>query len=264
MTKRTTSILVAVLVIMLLTSGLLVGCQRGVVIGSGKLDTREFDFTGFTRVEVGHAFEVEIVQSDSYRVSITADDNLFVDHIMVSKAGETLKIGLKPALSYNFTTLKAQITMPDLYGLDLSGAVHGTVEGFSSTHDFTLQLSGASSLDMADMVTGDIKCDSSGASKVTGDITADDAEFNESGASNVQLQGSASNIVIHASGASRVNLADLPVNNANVELSGASLATVNAGGRLDINLSGASKLSYIGEPTMGSINISGGSTLSKE
>ncbi len=259
MRKLATSIIVAAL----LTSVLLVGCAGGVVKGSGNLDTQEIDFSGFSRIEAGHAFEVEIVQSDSYSVSITADDNLF-EYIEVSKEGETLKIGLKPALRYIFTTLKAEITMPELYELDLSGATRGTAQGFSSSHDFILDLSGASTLDMRDMSAGDIKTDISGASRVIGDITASDAEFDVSGASTVQLQGSAGDIVIEASGASRVELAGFPVNNADVNLSGASQATVNMDGRLDADLSGASNLGYIGEPTIGDIHTSGASTLSKK
>ena len=153
--------------------------------------------------------------------------------------------------------------MPELYELDLSGATHGTVQGFSSSHDLILDISGASRLNMTDMSTGDIETDISGASRVSGNITAGDAEFDVSGASTVQLQGSASDIVIDASGASSVELADFPVNNADVELSGASHGTINLDGRLDADLSGASNLKYIGEPTMGDINKSGASTLSK-
>lgn len=246
----------------LLTSGLLVGCVGGVVTGSRNMETREFDFSDFTRVEVSSAFEVEIDQSDSYSVSITADDNLF-DYIAVSKHGATLQIRLKTA-RYIGTTQRASITMPDLYGLEFSGATHGAVQGFGSSHDFTLQLSGASSLGMVDMSAGDIRFDVSGASRVTGDITAGDADLDISGASTVELQGSGSNIVVDASGASGVRLADFPVNNANVKLSGASNGTVNLDGRLDANLSGASRLSYIGEPTMGTINTSGGSILSEK
>lgn len=256
---------VAVLMAVFLLSGLFAGCVGGVIIGSGNLDTQKMDFSGFTRVNVGHAFEVEVVQSGSYRVSITADDNLF-EYIQVSQEGETLKIGLKPILGYVSGTLRAEITMPALNRLDLSGATRGTVEGFSSPGDFDLDLSGASSLDMSDMAAGDIKFDLSGASRVGGDITASgDAQFDLSGASKVELAGSASDIVIEASGASGVELADFRVNNANVRLSGASQATVNLlDGRLDADLSGASKLSYIGEPTMGDISTSGGSTVSKK
>jgi hypothetical protein len=238
--------IVPVLVVVLLTSGLIVGCIggiRGVVTGSRNLETREFEFTGFTRVEVGSAFEVEIAQSDSYSVSITADDNLF-DYITVSKSGETLKIRLKWGYNYISTTQRARITMPDLYGLELSGATRGNVQGFSSSHDFILDLSGAS--------------------RLTGDITAGNADIDISGASTVQLEGSASDIVVDASGASRVKLADFVVNNADVRLSGASSGTVNLDGRLDANLSGASTLNYSGNPTLGSIKTSGGSTLSEK
>jgi hypothetical protein len=262
MRKLTPSIMVAVLLTVLLTSGLLVGCAGDVVEGSGNLDTQEMDLSGFTRVEVGHAFEVEIVQSASYSVSITADDNLF-EYIKVSKKGETLKIGLKSG-DYHNVTLEAEITMPDLYEVDLSGAVRGTARGFTSSHDFSGELSGASSLDMRDMSAGDIDFDISGASRVTGDIIAGDADLDVSGASTVQLQGSASDMEIEASGASHVDLADFVVSNADVNLSGASQATVNLDGRLDADLSGASNLSYIGEPTMGDIHTSGGSTISPE
>ena len=78
------------------------------------------------------------------------------------------------------------------------------------------------------------------------------------------MEGSASNIVVDASGVSRVKLAAFPVSNADVTLSGASSGTVNLDGILDADLSGASKLSYIGEPTMGIINTSGASTVSEK
>lgn len=263
MKKLATSIIVAVLLAAFLTSGLLAGCVGSVVKGSGNLATQEFNFTDFDRVEVGYAFEVEITQSSSYSVSITADDNLF-DYILVSNQGTTLKIHLEPALHYAFTKLQVKITMPQLYGLTLSGATRGTVSGFSSTDNIDIEVSGASSLDLVEMSAGDVKINISGASKVTGDIAAGDADFTVSGASTLQLEGSASDIVVDASGASRVKLAAFLVNNADITLSGASSGTVNLDGRLDADLSGASKLSYIGEPTMGTINTSGASTLSKK
>jgi hypothetical protein len=256
---------VAVLVAVLLTSGLLAGCVGGRIAGSGNLVTQEFEFSNFTCVEVGSAFEVEVVPADSYRVSVTADDNLF-DYIQVSKEGETLKIGLKLLpLRPLFTTLRAEITMPRIYDLGLSGATRGSVSGFSSAENLYVELSGASSLDMVEMSAGHVEFELSGASRATGDMTASgDAWLNLSGASSAELQGSAGDMVIDASGASRVGLDNFPVASANVKLSGASGATVNLDGRLDADLSGASRLSYMGEPTMGNIDMSGGSTMSKK
>ena len=255
-------LIVAVLVVTLLTSGLLVSCG-GVLTGSGKLKTQEYDFSDFDKVEISSAFEFEINQSSSYSVSVTADDNV-IEHVRVSKDGQTLKIGLGTIPRLGPVTLEAVVTIPQLRGLDISGASHGTVSGFSSTENLDIDLSGASSLDLVDISAGDAKFDISGARKITGDLTTGDAEFDVSGASTVQLEGSAGDIVVEASGASRVKLAGFTVNNANVNLGGASTGTVNLVGRLDANLSGASKLEYIGEPTMGTINTSGASTLSKK
>jgi hypothetical protein len=106
--------------------------------------------------------------------------------------------------------------------------------------------------------------DVSGASEVTGELTAGDADLDASGASTIQLEGSGRNLAADASGASHMILAGFTVNNADINLSGASSGTVNLDGRLDAELSGASTLEYMGEPAMGDINTSGASTLSKK
>jgi len=256
---------VAILVMLPLVSGSLVGCTERLLQGSGNLKTEEMDFTGFTRIEVGNAFSVEVIQSDSYSVSITADDNLFDGYIRVSQAGKTLKINLKPSITFEPVTLKAKVTMPGIRKLTLSMASKATITGFDSSEDLEIALSGASSLEMNDITTGDIQLDLSHASKVTGDVAASgDVKFNLSAASKANLTGSAHNMVINASAASQLNLDTLRVHNANVILKSASRATVNLGGRLDANLNGASKLKYTGNPIMGNINTSGGSTLSKK
>ncbi|MFC1982736.1 head GIN domain-containing protein [Chloroflexota bacterium] len=235
-------LMVAALIVVLLTSGLLVSCG-GVLIGSGNLETKDYDFNEFSKVEISSAFEFEISQSSSYSISVTADDNV-IEKVQVTKEGETLKIGLKTIPGLGPVTMKATVTMPQLRGLDISGGSRGTVSDFSSNENLDLNISGAS--------------------KVTGDITAGDADFEVSGASTIQLEGSANDMVAKVDGASRFNLGGFTVNDANVSFSGASSGTVNLSGKLDANLRGASKLSYIGEPTMGSINTSGASTLSKK
>jgi len=242
--KRTIVIVVAVVVVVAAVATVIAlrGWPGGLV-GSGNLETEAYAFSDFTEVEIGSAFEFEIQQSSSYSISITADDNI-MDYVQVSKDGQTLKIGLRRFGPVGLVTLKASVAMPELLGLTASGATRGTVSGFSSTEDLDIGVSGAS--------------------RLNGDITADNAVFDISGASSIQLDGSANNMDATASGASHLNLDDFVVNNADVNLSGASSGTVNLSGRLDANLSGASNLWYIGEPTMGDINTSGASTVSKK
>ena len=255
----------ALVVILVLIGSMLVGiagCGQ-TITGSSGIETRELDFSDFTRINVGSAFEVDITESDSYRVSITLNKNLF-DYLDASQNGDTLTIRLEPYHNYIRTTQIATITLPDLHRLELSGAAECDVEGFSAPHSLELELSGASSLEIADMSTEDIDLDISGASKVNGSVTSEDVVFDVSGASRVTLRGSGNDIVIDASGASSIDLEEFMVNNADVSFSGASHGTVNLDGRLDAELSGASHLGYIGEPTMGDIDISGASSLNKK
>ncbi len=260
--------LMAIMIGLLLTALLISGCQSILVTRNGdtetgETETRQFNFTEFTRVNIGSAFIYEIKQADTYSISITANDNLFGD-IKVTKEGQTLKIERKvPWTLFNIGSArpKAIITMPQLHSLDSSGATRGVIAGFSSTNDLDIMVSGASSVELVKIVTGAIYFDISGASNVTGSLEGEDIDLDISGASSVQLEGTANDIDTAASGASRLNLAGLTVNNASVTLSGASDGTVNLNGRLDIELSGASKLEYIGEPTLGAMDISGASTL---
>ena len=215
----------------------------GGLIGSGDLETEVYAFTNFTEVEISSAFEFEIEQSSSYNISVTADDNV-IDYVQVSQVGQTLKIRLGRIAILGPVTLRASVTMPQLNGLTASGASRGTVSDFSSTEDLDITVSGAS--------------------RVTGDITAGNVDFGISGASTIQLEGSANDIDANVSGASSFNLEAFIVNNADINFSGASSGTVNLDGRLDANLSGASRLWYMGEPTMGDINTSGASTISKK
>jgi hypothetical protein len=210
----------------------------------GNLKTEEMAFADFTGVEVGWAFEVTVTQSSSVSVVISADEKIF-DNIEVTQTGNTLIIGHKPGIEFTDLFRKAEIRMPDLNKLILSGATRGTAEGFSNSNTFVLGLSGASSLEMTDINVGD-------------------AEIEVSGASNLDAEGTAKDLFSLVSGASNIDLSNFPVNNADIDVSGASRAIINIDGRLDADVSGASALEYIGEPTMGDINTSGSSTIKKK
>ena len=90
----------------------------GQIVGSRTFDAQRKEFADFTTIEVGGGFEVEIIQSASYNITITADDNM-LDLIEVSSSGNRLTIGLRWGYIYQDVTLRAKITMPDLYELKL-------------------------------------------------------------------------------------------------------------------------------------------------
>lgn len=211
--------------------------------GSGNIVTQEPDLADFAAVEAANAFVVDIVQSDTFDVTIRVDDNV-VDLLDVSKEGDRLRIRLTDAARLTNVTLEASITMPDLRGLNLSGATRTTVTGFASSDALDVVLSGASTLD--------------------GDIEAGSIDLVASGASRVALEGSAAELTVDGSGASSLDLTDFPVDTASVSLSGASDATINTNDRIDpVDVSGASKLRYLGEADLGDVTTSGASTIDR-
>ena len=176
---------------------LMVGCGVVSVTGSGNVVTQEEAITGFDRLDVSQGFQVAVSQGDSFSVVIRVDDNL-VERLNVVKEGSTLKIGLDQVRSYENVTLQAEVTLPELVGLDLSGG------------------------------------------------------------SRVTASGSGKDIAINASGGSGADLAAFPVVNANIDASGGSQVTVNVSGTLNVDASGGSQISYSGNPTLGTIDTSGG------
>jgi hypothetical protein len=262
----TITLLAGLLLALLLTTA----CQPFLVTRdgqkfSGEVETREFDLSGFAEVEIGLAFDYEITQADTYSISITTYPAAF-ERIQVVQRGRTLHIERRGTGSFwtlGGADMRAVITMPQLRGLDGSAATKGVITGFKSSEDLDLKLSGASRVRLESIAAAEVNMRISGASRVTGDLTAANTDFQVSGASTVQLGGTGQDMLIDGSGASHLKLAEFRINNADISLSGASDAAVNAIGEIDLQLSGASDLDYHGQPTLGRINLSGGSTIRK-
>ena len=176
------------------------------VIGSGNPAVKTWPIADFTSVQVESTFRAEISQAPGFKVTTTADDNV-LEYVQVVKEGTTLKIGLKPGKSFRLKSpLKAEITLPALDALDLSGASKTTFKGFKSDKAFKLKLSGAS--------------------EAGGTIDAGSADFQISGASSAVVTGSAKDARLFVHGASRLKLTEFLLKKCQVELSGASNASI--------------------------------------
>jgi hypothetical protein len=234
----------SLVVVVLLLAGCCAVPFRTQLAPSGPLVTKDYDLSNFTAVVAGSAFEVEIMRSDSYGVSVTVNQSL-VESLEVSVSGNTLHISLEPNVGLTgAATMKAKVTMPELTGLDLSGASRTTLAGFNSGKSLKSEVSGASTL--------------------RGGLTCGDASFNISGASKVNLNGSAQDLKVEASGASTVDLSNFASQNTVVNANGASKVDVAASGSLDVEASGASTVRYTGEPAKLKTSISGASTVGQQ
>ena len=203
-----------------------------------------------------------VTKSNSFSVVATVDDNVR-EHIEVNKSGDTLVIRVKSNRAFRSATLEAKVTMPDVSKIDLSGGSEVEVKGFDSTTPLRIKISGGSHMN-GSINAGDIDLNLSGGSHFDLSGSADSLEANLSGGSHVTISGSAENIVIKGSGGSHFNLEEYSVEDADINLSGGSHADVNVEGTINADLTGGSKVIYIGQPTMGNINVSWDSEIVKK
>ncbi len=237
-----------------------------VVEGSGFLTSTPYAYTGFTRVDASYGFKVSVRPGAAFSVTVISDDNL-IEYLDVRQSNGVLIVSMQPGYTYSRVTLTAEIRMPVLTGLTLSGASEARVDpGFPAVSTMNLNLSGASTADFQTLGANALQIEASGASKASiGSLSANSLAANLSGGSSVQIAGAAGTETINASGGSEARLIDCTTGQAAVNLSGGSNGWVNiaAGGSVSLNASGGSILYYRGNPVFVSLTISGGSQIIK-
>jgi hypothetical protein len=233
--------------------------------GSGFPKTTSFDSTGFVNLAVEHPFKVRIVPDTVFSVSVTCDDNI-VPYLVVEMGTDALRLSLMGGYNYRNVILAAEVHMPALTGLTMSGASEAHIEaGFVSSQPLGVTLSGASTVEFAAVGCGPFTTAVSGASTFTAtSISSSSFTATVSGASTVTASGSTIAEVLNVSGASGAHLQNLLAAQASVQLSGSSKSWVNVGnGQITLTASGASTLYYVGSPTFVINGLSGGSGIEK-
>lgn len=183
--------------------------------------TKNYPISGaFTKLDVSNAFKVTV--SDQVTDVVVTVGELAHDRVVVRVVDGELRIGFKPNTNYSGKA-KAVIPAAVLRKLDLSGA-----------SSFTGDLRG-----------DDVDIELSGASTYRGTVEATELDIDLSGASDAILSGACqTKMEIDLSGASTLKAANLSAMSVYGEMSGASDADVTVCSDLNVELSGASTLTY--------------------
>lgn len=72
------SLVISVLILIIIAATFLPGCARAgsALNGSGKIIDQNINVAGFNSVNIKGIFEVEVTKADSFKVTISTDDNL--------------------------------------------------------------------------------------------------------------------------------------------------------------------------------------------
>ena len=256
-----------------------------------KQETKEYRLNGFTGLNVSWVYQVELTQSLRYSVRVEAPDDL-MPYLEVEVRGENLILGVDDSVPRDIrrrienpgrNTIRAYVSMPDLYELKMSGASRLQAQGeFASRKPFELSLSGAVNVSNLSVRAASADIVASGAAKLyltgkydkmsarlsgsvnaTLDVDAKTVDIQSSGAANLALNGKYNELSLRGSGAANTDLdgsvdtleatgsgaavldaRQTPIRRARISFSGAANATISVQDELSVTLSGASKLKY--------------------
>jgi putative autotransporter adhesin-like protein len=194
-----------------------------------------------TRLDVGSAFDVRVAIGQEEAAMVTYDDDL-ADRLDVGVDGGTLHLRLRPPTTVaDQGTLRAEVTLRQLEAVRVGGASTVEVTGKLRRSDLRLEISGSS--------------------RLAADLGLDRADATVSGASRPERTGTTGRLEADGSGASRLELAALRLQDLDIQLSGASHASVQADRTITAQVSGASNLTYKGAPEFTRRDTSGASTI---
>lgn len=211
-------------------SFLLTGCHissAGLanVVGSGDIVTVERELEDFHKVRVGSALIAVIEHGEQSGVSITADDNVIENIETAVASNGTLIVRRAPGTNLQTKSpIRVHITTPKCTSVVVSGASAVSLKEFDQE---------------------ELRTKVSGASKFT-------------------LDSRVNHLELQASGASKVYADHHSAMTVDVELSGASQISVAAADTLEGSVSGASSVTYSGEPDHVALKTSGASRVKRQ
>lgn len=189
------------------------------------------DVQAFQSVVVSGPFKVYYSTDAETQVAVSAKDTDSRDRITTKVNNGTLYVSLDNngvkwwGVNKEF---KVYVTAPKLNALTVSGAVNFVVIDILKSTNLSLILSGASNF--------------------SGKIDAEEIKTNLSGASDCKVSGSANKFDLVCSGASSFKGADLKVDEADLDASGASSIKIHVTETFKAHASGASSIQYKGSP----------------
>lgn len=231
------------------------------VSGSGTIKEYHLTVSDFSQVAVTGPIPVNIRQAEKCTATLKINDNLY-SYVRVTQVIDVLRVELEPA-SFRNLDISLDITAPSLRSLAITRAGSCVVHEFNLKETCDITVSEASTADISLMSSQYVSVFATSASTVTGTLNCADARLAASGASRLFLKGQCEYAIIDAAGASQLELADCWIGNAEAMVRGVSTAFINVGGKLSVNVSGASTLSYSGNPGLGKVTVAAGSKLQR-
>ena len=198
----------------------------------------------FDKIQVDGIFEVVVTYGTKEKIEIETPNKTRKEIKLKVKSG-TLLVKLDRNTAVRYTK---------------GSKIHVYTE---KLNDFTL--SGMASVKLNNTLKDSLfSVKSAGAASFTGEVDVAKAEIEMDGASSLELTGTATTARLDLSGTGKLTGYDFNVSKLTVDMNGLSKASITCLESLEGGLSGISKLSYDGDPSIKKVKISGSATIQKK
>ena len=214
------------------------GTGRGSSVrGTGAVISHPVYTESFSAVQIGGHYEIVYRHAPVSSLRFELHENL-VEYIDVEVRSGTLVISSEVMFAGN-STPRVYIYAPQLDSIAISGT--GLLRDWDTLTTQSL------SLDVGGAVEGSIT------------LEAESVRAVVSGVASLRLEGRADTAAIVVAGAGEVSAGELQTRNASVNIAGVGSVTISVADALDVLISGAGSVRYIGDPDVTSNIIGAGS-----
>ncbi|RDV15752.1 PspC domain-containing protein [Pontibacter diazotrophicus] len=207
-------------------------------------NARTFDFDDFSEVTVSGPYHVQIKQGSNYSIRVRGEDKE-LRLLSIEKSGQELRVRYAEE-NFNLfddrNPVLIQIVAPDYRSIDLSGAIKADIGRISSD---------------------DLQMNFAGAIRSTADVNVRNLKVDIAGASISKFTGRTESFELDATGAGVVDADGLQAASVDADVTGASAAQVYATNKLRAQASGASRITYRGNPSDTTIDSNGPSSVKR-
>lgn len=186
---------------------------------AGPMSSKVVDIYAFSTLEADSVFNITVRLGPEPKLTFTAEERI-LDQLEAYQSGDRLEL----AVSGSFTTgspVRADLVVPSLSGIDLSGAAKLVFEG----------------------------------------VAGNTLRVEASGSAQVQLEGAVALLVVNAEGAAKIRAQNLVANDVKVDASGAANVKVCAISGIRGEASGAASLKVSGTATNRAVRTSGAASV---
>jgi hypothetical protein len=197
---------------------------------AGAEDRQSRDLSGFDAIAVSNGIDLHLRQGDEFRVEVAASKG-DTDQIVTEIDGHTLRIRREPGpgrLFGWFDHYAADVTLPRLEALEVSGGSNVSADGAVSGDGLSVRASGGSDVAL--------------------EVAVESLSLDLSGGSDASIGGTAGALRAATSGGSDLDAGRLAAREAELRSSGGSGVRVHVLERLVATASGGSDISYSGNP----------------